>query len=43
MQEMRSHLAPVRWAQAHSTLCEPFLKLGTQVIVSGRRIVLHLL
>jgi hypothetical protein len=43
MQEMRLHLATTRWARAQvSTLCERFLKLGTQVVVSVRRIVLHL-
>jgi hypothetical protein len=43
MQEMRLHLAPTRHARAQvSTLREHFLKLGAQVIVSVRRIVLHL-
>ena len=43
MQEMRIHLAPTRHARAQiSTLRERFLKLGTQVVVSVRRIVLHL-
>jgi hypothetical protein len=43
MQEMRLHLATTRWARAQvSTLRERFLKLGTQVVVSVRRIVLHL-
>jgi hypothetical protein len=43
MQEMRLHLAPTRWARAQvSTLRERFLKLGAQVVVSVRRIVLHL-
>jgi hypothetical protein len=43
MQEMRLHLAPTRHARAQvSTLREHFLKLGAQVVVSVRRIVLHL-
>jgi Transposase DDE domain group 1 len=44
MQEMRLlHLAKTRHARAQvSTLREHFLKLGAQVIVSVRRIVLHL-
>ena len=43
MQEMRIHLAPTRHARAQvSTLRERFLKLGAQVVVSVRRIVLHL-
>src|ERR1700730_2406455 len=43
MQEMRLHLSPTRhaWAQV-STLREHFLKLGAQVIVTVRRIVVHL-
>jgi hypothetical protein len=43
MQELRLHLAPTRHARAQvSTLRERFLKLGTQVVASVRRIVLHL-
>jgi len=43
MQEMRLHLAPTRHARAQvSTLREHFLKLGVQVVVTVRRIVLHL-
>jgi hypothetical protein len=43
MQEMRLHLAPTRHARAQvSTLRERFLKLGATVVVSVRRIVLHL-
>jgi len=43
MQEMRLHLSPTRHARAQvSTLREHFLKLGAQVIVTVRRIVLHL-
>lgn len=43
MQEMRLHLAPTRHARAQvATLREHFLKLGAQVIVTVRRIVLHL-
>ena len=43
MQEMRLHLAVTRHARAQvSTLRERFLKLGAQVVVSVRRIVLHL-
>jgi hypothetical protein len=43
MQEMRLHLAPSHHARAQvSTLREHFLKLGAQVAVSVRRIVLHL-
>ena len=43
MQELRLHLAPTRHARAQvSTLRERFLKLGAQVVVSVRRIVLHL-
>ncbi len=43
MQEIRLHLAPTRYARAQvSTLREHFLKLGAQVIVTVRRIVLHL-
>ncbi len=43
MQEMRLRLAHTRHARAQvATLREHFLKLGAQVIVSVRRIVLHL-
>lgn len=43
MQEMRLHLSPTRHARAQvSTLRQHFLKLGAQVIVTVRRIVLHL-
>jgi hypothetical protein len=43
MQEIRLHLSPTRHAQAQvSTMREHFLKLGVQVIVTVRRIVLHL-
>jgi hypothetical protein len=43
MQEMRLHLAPTRHARAQvATLREHFLKLGAQVIVTVRRIVVHL-
>ena len=43
MQEMRLHLSSTRHARAQvSTLREHFLKLGAQVIVTVRRIVLHL-
>jgi predicted secreted protein len=43
MQEIRLHLSPSHHARAQvSTLREHFLKLGAQVIVSVRRIVLHL-
>ena len=43
MQEMRLHLSSTRHARAQvSTLREHFLKLGAQVVVSVRRIVLHL-
>jgi DDE family transposase len=43
MQEMRLHLSRTRHARAQvSTLREHFLKLGAQVIVTVRRIVLHL-
>src|SRR5258708_4899830 len=43
MKEMRLHRAPPRHARAQvSTLREHFLKLGAQVIVTVRRIVLHL-
>jgi Transposase DDE domain group 1 len=43
MQEMRLHLSPTHHARAQvSTLREHFLKLGAQVIVTVRRIVLHL-
>jgi DDE family transposase len=43
MQEMRLHLSPTRHAREQvSTLREHFLKLGAQVIVTVRRIVLHL-
>jgi hypothetical protein len=43
MQELRLHLAPTRHARVQvSTLRERFLKLGAQVVVSVRRIVLHL-
>ena len=43
MQEMRLHLAPTCHARAQvSTLREHFLKLGALVVVSVRRIVLHL-
>src|SRR5438477_87859 len=42
-QEMRLHLSLTRHARAQvSTLREHFLKLGAQVIVTVRRIVLHL-
>jgi len=42
MQEMRLHLAPTRHARSQaSTLREHFLKLGAQVVVSVRRIVLQ--
>jgi hypothetical protein len=41
--EMRPHLSPTCHARAQvSTLREHFLKLGAQVIVTVRRIVLHL-
>jgi hypothetical protein len=44
MQEMRLHLSSTRHAPRAqvSTLREHFLKLGAQVIVTVRRIVLHL-
>jgi Transposase DDE domain group 1 len=43
MREIRLPLAPTRYARAQvSTLRERFLKLGAQVVVSVRRIVLHL-
>ena len=43
MQEMRLHLARTRHARAQVwTLRERFLKLGAQLVVSVRRIVLHL-
>jgi DDE family transposase len=43
MQEMRLHLSSTRHAREQvSTLREHFLKLGAQVIVTVRRIVLHL-
>ena len=43
MQEMRLPLAGTRHARAQvSTLRERFLKLGAQIVVSVRRIVLHL-
>jgi hypothetical protein len=43
IQEMRLHLSPTRHARAQvATLREHFLKLGAQVIVTARRIVLHL-
>jgi hypothetical protein len=43
MQEMRLHLSSTGHARAQvSTLREHFLKIGAQVIVSVRRIVLHL-
>jgi hypothetical protein len=43
MQELRLHLAKTRHARAQvSTLRDRFLKLGAQVVVSVRRIVLHL-
>jgi hypothetical protein len=43
MQEMRLHLSRTRHARVQvSTLREHFLKLGAQVIVTVRRIVLHL-
>ena len=43
MQEMRLHLSSTRHARAQvSTLREHFLKLGAHVIVTVRRIVLHL-
>jgi hypothetical protein len=43
MQEIRLHLSPTRHARAQvSTMREHFLKLGVQVIVTVRRIVLHL-
>src|ERR1019366_3848211 len=43
IKELRLHLAPTRHARAQvSTLRERFLKLGAQVVVSVRRIVLHL-
>jgi hypothetical protein len=43
MQEMRLRLARTRHARAQvATLREHFLKLGAQVVVSVRRIVLHL-
>jgi Transposase DDE domain group 1 len=41
MQEMRLHLSRTRHARV-STLREHFLKLGAQIIVTVRRIVLHL-
>jgi hypothetical protein len=43
MQELRLHLAPTRHARAQvATLRERFLKVGTMVVASVRRIVLHL-
>ena len=43
MQELRLHLAPTRHARAQvTTLRERFLKVGTKVVASVRRIVLHL-
>jgi hypothetical protein len=43
IQELRLHLAPTRHARAQvATLRERFLKVGTQVVASVRRIVLHL-
>jgi hypothetical protein len=43
MQELRLHLASTRHARAQvATLRERFLKVGTQVVASVRRIVLHL-
>lgn len=43
MQEMRLHLSPTCHARAQvATLREHFLKRGAQVVVSVRRIVLHL-
>jgi hypothetical protein len=43
MQEMRLHLSKTRHARAQvSTLREHFLKIGVQVIVTVRRIVLHM-
>ena len=43
MQEIRLRLALTRHSQAQvSTLREHFLKLGAQVVVTVRRIVLHL-
>jgi hypothetical protein len=43
MQELRLHLALTRHARAQvATLRERFLKVGTQVVTSVRRIVLHL-
>jgi Transposase DDE domain group 1 len=43
MQELRLHLARTTSAPAQgSTLRQRFLKLGVQVVVSIRRIVLHL-
>ena len=43
IQERRLHLAPTRHARAQvATLRERFLKVGTQVVASVRRIVLHL-
>jgi hypothetical protein len=43
MQELRLHLAPTRHARAQvATLRERFLKVGTKVVASVRRIVLHL-
>jgi hypothetical protein len=43
MQELRLHLAATRHARAQvATLRERFLKVGTQVVASVRRIVLHL-
>jgi hypothetical protein len=43
MQELRLHLAPTRHARAQvATLRERFLKVGTLVVASVRRIVLHL-
>jgi Transposase DDE domain group 1 len=43
MQEMRLHLSPTRHAREQvSTLREHFLKIGAQVIVTVRRIVLHM-
>jgi Transposase DDE domain group 1 len=43
MQVMRLHLAPTHHARAQvSTLREHFLKIGVQLIITVRRIVLHM-
>ncbi len=43
MQELRLHAARTRYARAQvTTLRERLLKIGTQVVVSARRFVLHL-